>query len=115
MEKYPLSVIQHTLIEWKYTKNYTSELKTYDLKERLNGELDIILQSKINIINNGGSYMLKIAPVKFHTTIAAMAALENSSENERLRDFLRDLDNETYIKAEESENNTRQRIAFFAK
>ncbi len=113
MEKYPLSVLQNTLIEWKYSKTYTNELKTFDLKDKLNGEVDIVLKNKIKIINKGGTFNLQIEPAKFHTTNLAMAALQDDPENERLKDFLRNFDNETYIKAEESQSNTEVRPAFF--
>ena len=113
MEKYPLSVIQHTLIEWKYAKTYSNESKTYDLKERPNGEVDIILRNKIRIVNKGGSFNLKIEPVKFHTTTLAFASLDDDPENDRLKDFLRYFDNEVYIKAEESEKNTEDHPPFF--
>ena len=113
MEKYPLSVIQNTLIEWKYSKMYKNELKTYDLKDKLNGEVDIILKNKIKIVNKGGSFNLQIEPVKFHTTTLAMASLHDDPENIRLKDFLRYFDNEVYIKAEENQGNTEDRPAFF--
>lgn len=113
MEKYPLSVIQNTLIEWKYAKTYSNEVKSYVIKDKLNGELDIVLSNKIKIVNKGGSFNLQIQPVKFHTTTLAMASLQDDAENERLKDFLRNFDNEVYIQAEEREVDTEERIAFF--
>lgn len=107
--------MQNTLIEWKYAKTYSNELKTFDLKEKSNGELDIILKNKIKIVNKGGSFDLKIEPVKFHTSILAMASMQDGPENQELKDFLRIFDNEVYIKAEESEANTQQRNSFFEK
>jgi len=115
MEKYPLSLIQHTLIEWKYAKRYSGELKTYDIKDRSNGESDIVFKNKIRVINKGGSFDLRIEPIKFRITNLAMASQDDEQENERLKNFLRDFDNEVYIKAEENEGNTQQHTRFFEK
>lgn len=113
MEKYPLSLIQNTLIEWKYSKRYSHELKTYEIKDKLTGDLDILFNNKIKIINNGGTFDLRIDPTKFHITSEAMASSDNEAENERLKNFLRNFDNEVYIKAEAGESNTEQRARFF--
>lgn len=115
MEKYPLSLIQLTLIEWKYAKRYPHELKTYEIKDKLTGEVDILFKNKIKIINNGGTFELRIDPAKFRITSEVMASFEDEDENERLKNFLRNFDNEVYIKAEESEGNTEQRTHFFTK
>lgn len=115
MEKYPISLIRNTLIEWKYEKKYSNELKTFEVKDQLNGELYIVLKNRIKIINKGGTFDVRIEPVKFHTTSLAMASMDNNSENERLKDLLRNFDNEGYIKAEESESNTVQHTNLFDK
>ena len=115
MEKYPISLIRGTLIEWKYGRKYSNELKTFDLKDLADGVLDIVLKNKIRIVNQGGTFDVQVEPVKFHTTSLAMASFDDDLENERLKDFLRNFDNEVYIKAEESEANTVQRTRFFEK
>ncbi|CAN5872902.1 hypothetical protein BH11BAC4_BH11BAC4_05820 [soil metagenome] len=115
MEKYPLSLIQNTLIEWKYAKKYSKEVKTYDIKDKLNGEMDIILKNKIRIINKGGTFDMQADPAKFHTNSLAVASLVDEPENERLKDFLRGFDNEVYIQAEEGERSTQQYTRFFEK
>jgi len=115
MEKYPLSLIQNTLIEWKYSKKYMHELKTYEIKDKQTGDLDILFNNKIKIVNNGGTFEVRIDPLKFHLTTAAMASPDNEEENERLKNFLRNFDNEVYIKAEAGESNTEQRARFFEK
>jgi hypothetical protein len=115
MEKYPLSLIQTALIEWKYAKRYPHELKAYEIKDKLTGEVDIVFNNKIQIINNGGTFDLRVEPAKFQTTRDAVASFENETENERLKNFLRNFDNEVYIKAEESEASTEQRTHFFTR
>src|SRR6476620_5137343 len=113
MQKYPLSPMRKTLIEWKYRKKYSHELKSHDIHEKITGEIEIQLMNKIHIINNGGSFYLKIEPVKFFTTGLLMASYDEEQENERLRDFLSDFDNSVYTKAQESEANTTHRSNFF--
>ena len=113
MEKYPLSLIQNTLIEWKYARRYSYERKTYDIKDKLNGELEIVFKNKLKIVNNGGTFDLQVEPGKFRLTSLAMASFDDDLENERLINFLRDFDNEVYIKAEENETSTGHQTRFF--
>ena len=115
MQKYPLSSMRQTLIDWKYLKKYSQELKSYDIHEKITGELEIHLKNKIKIINKGGSVDVKPEPVKFLTTSLLMASLEDDLENERLKNFLSDFDNTVYIEAFEAESNTAHRGIFFEK
>lgn len=107
--------MRKTLVEWKYLKKYSHELKSHDIHEKINGELEIHLKNKIKVINKGGSFDLQIEPVKFFTTIPLMASFDNEQENERLKNFLSDFDNTVYIKAQEAESNTIHRNNFFEK
>ena len=115
MEKYPISLMRNTLIEWKYETKYSNELKTFEVKDQLNGELFIVMKNKIKIINKGGTFDLRIEPVKFYTTSSAMTSMNTGPENERLKDFLMNFDNEVYIKSEEAESNTTQHTHLFDK
>ena len=94
MNKYPLSSIRQTLIDWKYRKKYSFELKTYDIHEKITGEQEILFKNKIKIENTGGTFEFRSEPVKFLTTAQ---------------------DNTTYTKAQESERNTVQHKRFFEK
>lgn len=107
--------MRKTLIEWKYQRKYSHELKTHDIHDKHNGELEIHFKNKIKIINNGGSLDLKVEPVKFLTTTALMASFDEEAENERLKNFLADFDNAVYTKAQESERDTIHRSSFFEK
>lgn len=107
--------MRQTLVEWKYQKKYAQEIKTHDIHEKADGELEIHLKTKIKIVNEGGSFDLKIEPVKFLTTVQMMASFEDEDENERLKNFLADFDNNVYTKAQESEENTLHRTRFFEK
>ena len=115
MEKYPLSPMRKTLVEWKYQKKYSQELKSHDIHEKGNGELEIQLKNKIKIINDGGSFELKADPAKFFTSVSLMASFDEEEENERLKNFLSDFDNSVYIKAQEAENSTTHKSNFFEK
>ncbi|MEO6668983.1 MAG: hypothetical protein ABIN36_05880 [Ferruginibacter sp.] len=115
MEKYPLTPMRQTLVEWKYLKKYPHELKSYEIHEKASGELEIHLKNKIKIVNKGGSIELKADPVKFLTTSAFMASFDEESENERLKNYLSDFDNTVYIKAQDAEGNTMHRNRFFEK
>jgi hypothetical protein len=113
MQKYPLSSMRQSLIEWKYQKKYSHELKSYDIHEKVTGELEIHLKNKIKIVNNGGSVEVKPEPVKFLTTTLLMASFDEDEENERLKNYLTDFDNTVYITAQEAEGNTTHRKSFF--
>ena len=113
MQKYPLSLMRQSLIEWKYQKKYSHELKSYDIHEKVNGELEILLKNKIKILNSGGSIDVKPEPVKFLTTTLLMASFDEELENERLKNYLTDFDNTVYIKAQEAEGSTTHRKSFF--
>lgn len=113
MEKYPLSAMRQTLVEWKYQKKYSNELKSHVIHEKENGELEIQLKNRIKIINNGGSFDLQADPAKFLTTLSKMASFDEEEENERLKNFLSDFDNSVYIKAQDAENNTSHKNSFF--
>jgi hypothetical protein len=115
MEKYPLSILQQTLIDWKYERKHAHETKTYELKHQANGNCEITLKNQITIINNGGTFKVKMDPVTFRTTSVAMESLIDGSEMDALKNFLREFDSETYIKAEESENDTTHQVRFFEK
>ncbi len=113
MQKYPLSLMRQTLLEWKYQKQYANELKSHDIHEKITGELEIQLMNKIQIVNKGGSVSLNIEPVKFFTTKSLMASFDEELENQRLKDFLSDFDTSVYIKARDAESNTTHRTNFF--
>jgi hypothetical protein len=113
MQKYPLSSMRQTLIEWKYQKKYAHELKSYDLHEKITGELEVLLRNKLKIVNDGGSLEVVAEPMKFFTTTLLMNSFDEEIENERLKNALADFDNSVYIKASESESNTFHQSSFF--
>ncbi|MEO8769470.1 MAG: hypothetical protein ABI402_05280 [Ferruginibacter sp.] len=113
MQKYPLSSMRQTLIEWKYQRKYAHEVKSYDIHEKITGELEIHLKNKIKVVNNGGSFDVKIEPVKFLTTSILMSSFDEETENERLKNYLGDFDNSVYTNAQEAESNTTHRSSFF--
>ncbi len=113
MEKYPLSLMRQSLIEWKYRRKYSHEVKTFDVKDKQNGELEIMVQNKIRIVNNAGSFNVQVEPVKFSTNSTDLASFSNEEENEKLKNFLSDFDNSVYTQAQDNESNTAHHGRFF--
>jgi hypothetical protein len=105
--------MRKSLIEWKYRTKYGVEVKSYDIKDKQNGEIEILFKNKIRIVNNSGSFEVPAESIKFGTTVLALASTSDESDNERLQNFLSDFDNFVYTQAQENENNTTHQGKFF--
>lgn len=95
-----LPVMQKTLVHWKFDTHFTYEIKKYTFHLEPGKPVDIIAFNKISVANDKGIYSTSVPARKFTTTYDAMISMDESDENNRLKKWLADFDEEVHVHAE---------------